>query len=154
MKKIVTILSSVLLFSGCSFYTPLFMSEKEVEHSLNLCNSEWDDFSGRLKKGKTYHYSNKGFHKNLRITVLQRLSDTEILAYRPTLYGSSIVEERAKLTIFHIISNETYADGASLQNGDYVCIGTYQYTTREDKPRSVYSLIEKSLYSEHVKSNN
>lgn len=119
------------------------MSEKEVEHSLNLCNSEWGNFSGKLEKGKAYRYSNKGFHKNLHIKVLQRLSDTEILAYRPLLYGASVLDERAKHTVFHIISKETYADGASLQNGDYVCIGTYQYTTRENKPKSVYSLIEK-----------
>ena len=141
--------TAISFCSGCTIYTPLFMTTDEKAQSLNLVNSEWDDFSGRLEKGKVYRYSNRGFDKDLRFTVLQKLSETSILVIRSRAIDSSF-DEICKLCVFHITSPANYADGAALREGEYVCIGTYEYTTREEVPKSVYSLVEKEFYEEHI----
>ena len=129
------------------------MSPEERLQYLNLVNSKWDDFSGRLEKGKTYRYSNKGFNKDLRFTVLQKLSENSVLAIRHRVTDSSF-DEICELSVFHIISSETYADGATLRDGEYICIGTYEYTTREDRPKSVYSLVEREFYKKYMDGTN
>lgn len=125
---------------GCATHTPL----APPQNSLNLYNTLWDDFAGSIEVGKVYAYRNKGFNKKLHFHVLQVLSDDAVLIIRSRasdwIYGD--LKDICEEAIFLVISKKSYADGAKLREGNYVCTGTYQYTTREALVKTVYVLKE------------
>ena len=127
--------------TGCSTYIPF----SYPENSLNTYNSYWDDFAGSIEEGKVYHYSNKGFSPEFQFEVLQVIDDKTILITRS---GYTNVCESA---VFLVISNHQYADGAKLRAGDYVANGTYTYVTKAKTQKTVYVLVEKSLYDSRNK---
>lgn len=145
-----------LLLSGCSriakgysyaTHPATWMSQKEIESSLNLYNTHWDNFHGHLEKGKIYHYSDSKFEKSLRFEVLQVLSEKEILVIR-----SADEKTTDEFAILYVISDTQYADDSTLLSGDYVCIGRYQYTNGIGRQKTVYALAEKSFYDKQMKN--
>ena len=137
---------------GCTTHTPL----APPQNSLNLYNTYWDDFAGSIEVGKVYTYSNKGFDKKLHFHVLQVLSDDAVLIIRSRasdwIHGD--LKDICEEAIFLVISKKSYADGAKLRNGNYVCTGTYQYTTRKDLVKTVYVFTEYEQATSSAKSEN
>ena len=120
------------------------------ENSLNIYNSHWDNFAGVIEKGQVYIYDNKNFDKDLHFKVLQVLDKNKILAIRNRANGYVTPESDYDLIcsqeIFLIISDDQYADGANLRNGEYICTGTYSYTTKTDSVKTIYVLTKKSYF--------
>ena len=137
--------------TGCSTYMPF----SYPENSLNTYNSYWDDFAGSIEEGKVYHYSNKGFSPNLQFKVLQVIDDKTILIARISANGYPYEGARytkvCESAVFLVISNHQYADDAKLRAGDYVANGTYTYVTKAKTQKTVYVLVEKSLYDSRNK---
>ncbi len=48
--------------------------------------------------------------------------------------------------IFLILSNQLYADGAKLRDGEYICVGTYTYETKNKTSKTVYAFMDKEYY--------
>ena len=125
------------------------------ENSLNTYNSYWDDFAGSIEEGKVYHYSNKGFSPELQFKVLQVWDKSTVLVTRYFDYGYPYEgTEHTKIceaALFLVVSDTPYADDAKLREGDYVCVGTYTYETKNKDKNTVYVLAEKSYYDAKMK---
>ncbi len=137
--------------TGCSTYIPF----SYPENSLNIYNTYWDDFAGSIEEGKVYHYSNKGFSPELQFKVLQVLEDGAVLVFRLREIGwPHKLAERGTVcesALFLVVSDTPYADDAKLHEGDYVCVGTYTYKTKNKDKNTVYVLAEKSYYDAKMK---
>lgn len=148
MKTIYTILFCAILLTifGCSTYIPI----SYPDNSLNIYNTYWDNFAGIIEKGKIYYYSNKGFKPELQLKVFQILSKNEILVIRNFASGqANKYAEYGKIcesVIFLILSNQLYADGAKLRDGEYICVGTYTYETKNETSKTVYAFMDKEYY--------
>lgn len=120
-----------------------FVPETYPENSLNIHNTYWDNFTGIMEKGKTYQYSNKGFDRALRFKVIQVWDDNAVLIARPKFVDNrlQVVCEEA---IFLLISKRNYADGSTLKDGSYECVGTQTYETVKKAQKTVYVLVEKT----------
>ena len=107
---------------------------------LNYYNSRWDHFTGALEEGKIYTYSNSKYDSRLRFTAFQVISKYGTLFRRPEEYssGGNLCDE----AIILVISNRGYADGATLHDGTYKCLGTYSYETKAEFMKTVYMLKE------------
>ena len=137
--------------TGCSTYIPF----SYPENSLNIYNSYWDDFAGSIEEGKVYHYRNKGFSPELQFKVLQVLEDGAVLVIRHRetgrAYKSAELGTVCESALFLVVSNTPYADGAKLREGDYICVGTYTYETKNNNQKTVYVLAEKSYFDTQMK---
>ena len=171
MKKIIAITFSAFLFSGCLDVTPSYVESRgknpvapatpsnvtapppkniplEVKNSLNKYNSRWDNFNGHLEKGKSYYCNNNASHKALRFKVLQVISENEILVTRNS--AQECYEEICEYAIFYVLGKTSYADNATLKDGEYICLGTYQYENKNNDLKTVYALIEKEYLEEYA----
>lgn len=168
MKKIIAITFSAFLFSGCLDVTPSYVESRgknpvatatpdnndpvapkkntppKVKNSLNIYNSRWDNFNGHLEKGKSYYCDNNTSHKSLRFKVLQVISENEVLVTRGSTY------ETCEYAIFYVLGKTSYADNATLKDGEYICLGTYQYENKNNDLKTVYALIEKEYLKEYA----
>ena len=125
------------------------------ENSLNTYNSYWDDFAGSIEEGKVYHYRNKGFSPELQFKVLQVLEDSAVLVFRHRETGwphkSAELGTVCESALFLVVSDIPYADDAKLREGNYICVGTYTYETKNKNQKTVYVLAEKSYYDAKMK---
>ena len=125
------------------------------ENSLNTYNSYWDDFAGSIEEGKVYHYRNKGFSPELQFKVLQVLEDGDVLVFRHREIGwpheSAELGTVCESALFLVVSDTPYADDAKLREGDYVCVGTYTYETKNKDKNTVYVLADKSYFDANLK---
>ena len=137
--------------TGCSSYIPV----SYPENILNTYNSYWDDFAGSIEEGKVYHYSNKGFSPKLQFKVLQVWDKSTVLVTRHSDYGHPYEGTEyttiCEAALFLVVSDIPYADGAKLRAGDYICVGTYTYETKNKNQKTVYVLAEKSYYDAKMK---
>lgn len=173
MKKIIAITFSAFLFSGCLDVTHSYVESRgenpvatatpdkndpvapqkntppKVKNSLNIYNSRWDNFNGHLEEGKSYYCDNSDSHKALRFKILQVLSKNEVLVIRN--YANELGKgEICEHAIFYVLGKTSYADNATLKDGEYICLGTYQYETQNNELKTVYALIEKEYLEEYA----
>lgn len=140
-EKNILILAAPLLCTGC----PACISCFHDKYSLNEYNTYWDNFSGSLKKGCIYHYNNQRYDKKLRFFVLQVLDKNTVLVIRHQAWNMNY-DDLCDEALFLVISDTLYADLATLQDGDYICTGTYTYETTQKTQKTVYVLAEKSFF--------
>ena len=133
-----------------------FVPASYPENCLNIYNTYWDNFESTVKEGELYHYINKGFHRDLQFTVLQVLGEGQVLVMRPYKIGrvGSKYETICEEAIFMVISDHTYADGATLQPGEYFCGKPYTYTTVKNITKPVYTFIEKETLRRFLEEKN
>lgn len=114
------------------------------DNSLNIFNTYWDSFNGLMEKGGVYRYSNNGFRNDLQFKVVQVLEEGAVIVFRPI----NLDEYKGKIQVlcaevaFVVLSKQEYADGVSLKEGLYECIGTYTYETKKGDDKTVYVLRE------------
>lgn len=114
------------------------------DNSLNIFNTYWDNFNGLMEKGGVYRYSNNGFRNDLQFKVVQVLEEGVVIVFRPL----NLDEYKGKIQVlcaevaFVVLSKQDYADGVSLKEGLYECIGTYTYETKKGDDKTVYVLRE------------
>lgn len=158
MKYIIFIFYCLCIFSfiGCSAYNSELDNNnititQNYDNCLNAYNSYLDNFSGSIEKGKIYYYSNKNFPPELHFEIIQVFEEKEaFLVYRR--YNIGKIQEMEKYgtvcnsAIFLILSNQLYADGAKLRDGEYICVGTYTYETENKTQKTVYVFMDKEYY--------
>lgn len=122
-----------------------------VKNSLNIYNSKWDNFSGYMGKGKSYYCNNAISHRALRFKVRQVISENEFLISRSSAYDGA--KEICENAIFWLLAKTNYADDAVLRDGEYICLGTYQYENKKNEQKTVYLLIEKDFLDEYARDS-
>lgn len=135
--------------SDCSIEKPQEATSPKIKNSLNIYNSRWDNFSGHLEKGQSYYCDNGISHRALRFRVLQVLSEDEVLVTRNS--AREDFEDVCEYAIFYVLGKTNYADNAILKDGEYICLGTYQYENKNNDVKTVYALIEKDYLEEYTK---
>ena len=144
MKKFLFLCLAVSCFLVCSCSMLEALNTEDRSSVLNYYNSHWDHFTGALELGKNYTYSNSKYDSRLRFTALQCLENKRSLFARPKtrdyLYGD--YQDICDEAIILVLSDRSYADGATLQDGTYKCISTYTYKTVENHTKTVYVLKE------------
>lgn len=106
-------------------------------------------YSGHLEKGQSYYCNNSISHRALRFRVLQVLSEDEVLVTRNS--AREDFEDVCEHAIFYVLGKTNYADNAILKDGEYICLGTYQYENKNNDVKTVYALIEKDYLEEYTK---
>ena len=134
--------------SDCSIEKPQEATSPKIKNSLNIYNSRWDNFSGHLEKGQIYYCDNGISHRALRFRVLQVLSEDEVLVTRNS--AREDFEDVCEHAIFYVLGKTNYADNAILKDGEYICLGTYQYENKNNDLKTVYALIEKDYLEEYA----
>ena len=112
--------------------------------SLNDYGCSYDNFSTTIEIGKTYIYENQNTDIHSHFKILQVLSANTALAIRYAFRdyycdGDTLIYEEV---VFFIQSKSSYADGARLRAGKYLCTGIYQYETHNGIIKTVYALDE------------
>ncbi len=126
----------------------------QIEYNLNYYNTYWDDFSGALEKLEVYHYENKNYPNYLRFKVLQVI-DAEKGMYLFTRWGKydtiqGKVQEACTTVTLLIITTKCYADGAVLQAGDYICLGTVSYPNDNQDQKTIYFLSDRETLQKEL----
>lgn len=142
MKTTTTFLSLTafaFLAAACTDFDPRehpdysLSDEAKKQHYDDSSLNAYGDTLGSLVQGETYRYTNSKTRPTLNFTVARLLSEREALFVRQG-------------TMLYVFSAVPYAERSTLNDGEYVCIGTYRYTTLDGEERTVYAVADKLVY--------
>lgn len=142
MKTTTTFLSLTafaFLAAACTDFDPrehpdyTLSDEAKKQHYDDSSLNNYGDSLSSLVQGETYRYTNSKTRPTLNFTVAEILSEREALFARQG-------------TMLYVFSAVPYAERSTLNDGEYVCIGTYRYTTPGGEERITYAVADKSVY--------